>query len=268
MQRVREAAEIAQLDRFIASLPNGYETQVGEKEAQISGGQRQRLAIARAVYKGRPLLVFDEATNALDPATEAAVLKALDGLQRQGRTIVIIAHSPATTARCDQVLKLEEGRLRSFGKESHPTGGCGGVVGRAFASSKPSANQPIDDRLRLGKAAGAELPTRHLALSGFDDLYAIVCQLLDVSAGGGMLPHTDVHRRRDNHWLVGREEQGGREVVGNARRHLGEKIGGRRADENEIGRAESWIWPISTSSFSSHSECGLGFPRAFRGSSR
>lgn len=116
MQRVREAADIAQLDGFVASLPHGYETRVGEKGAQISGGQRQRLAIARAVYKGTPLLVFDEATNALDPATEAAVLKALDGLQRQGRTIVIIAHSPATTERCDQVLRLEEGRLDPSGE--------------------------------------------------------------------------------------------------------------------------------------------------------
>lgn len=111
MERVREAARIAQLDEFIATLPNGYHTQVGEKGAQISGGQRQRLAIARAVYKGSPLLVLDEATNALDPATEAAVLKALDGLQKQGRTIVIIAHRETAILDCDLELRLEEGRL-------------------------------------------------------------------------------------------------------------------------------------------------------------
>jgi ABC-type multidrug transport system fused ATPase/permease subunit len=111
MARVRDAATIAQLDSFIDSLPEGYETRVGEKGAQISGGQRQRLAIARAVYKGTPLLVFDEATNALDPATEAAILHALDGLQKEGRTIVIIAHRETGTLGCDLVLRLEAGRL-------------------------------------------------------------------------------------------------------------------------------------------------------------
>jgi ATP-binding cassette subfamily B protein len=114
MERVGEAARIAHLDEFIASLPNGYETRVGEKGAQISGGQRQRLAIARAVYKGSPLLVLDEATNALDPATEAAVLRALDGLQKEGRTIVIIAHRETATLGCDLELRLEEGRLAAI----------------------------------------------------------------------------------------------------------------------------------------------------------
>jgi ABC-type multidrug transport system fused ATPase/permease subunit len=78
---------------------------------QISGGQRQRLAIARAIYKRTPLLVLDEATSALDSATEAAILGALDRLQQEGRTIVIIAHRSSTTERCDQVLRLENGRL-------------------------------------------------------------------------------------------------------------------------------------------------------------
>jgi ABC-type multidrug transport system fused ATPase/permease subunit len=110
-ERVHAVAKIAQLDDFIRSLPNGYETRVGERGAQLSGGQRQRLAIARAVYKQTPLLVFDEATNALDSATEAAVLQALHGLQEEGRTIVIIAHRDTSTLGCDLVLRLHRGRL-------------------------------------------------------------------------------------------------------------------------------------------------------------
>lgn len=116
MKRVREAASLAQLDRFVATLPNGYLTRVGERGAQISGGQRQRLAIARAIYKNTPLLVLDEATSALDDATETAVLAALDRLQKQGRTIVIIAHRLTTTERCDHLLRLENGQLVEYAR--------------------------------------------------------------------------------------------------------------------------------------------------------
>ena len=111
MERVREAAAMAQLNDFIAALPHGLDTRVGERGVQISGGQRQRLAIARAIYKNSPLLVFDEATSALDSATEEAVLRAIERLQREGRTIVIVSHRASTTAGCDQVLRLEKGRL-------------------------------------------------------------------------------------------------------------------------------------------------------------
>ena len=84
----RAAAETAQLDDFIDSLPDGYETSVGERGVRLSGGQRQRLGIARAIYKDAPVLVLDEATSALDDGTEAAVLAALDelGARRAGRS--------------------------------------------------------------------------------------------------------------------------------------------------------------------------------------
>lgn len=111
MQRVHQAAALAQLDRFIESLPQGYDTRVGERGARMSGGQLQRLAIARAIYKDAPLLVLDEATSALDSETEAAILTALDRLQEQGRTIVIISHRATTTVRCSSLLKLKNGRL-------------------------------------------------------------------------------------------------------------------------------------------------------------
>ena len=111
MERVRRAAQTAELADFIDSLPDGYETKVGERGARLSGGQRQRLALARAIYKDVPLLVLDEATSALDDETEAAVLKALGALQAEGRTIVIVAHRRSTIEGCDLVLRLENGRL-------------------------------------------------------------------------------------------------------------------------------------------------------------
>ena len=111
IDRVREAVGMAQLGDFVAALPDGLDTRVGERAVQISGGQRQRLAIARAIYKNSPLLVFDEATSALESATEAAVLGVIEALQREGRTIVIVAHRASATERCDQVLRLENGRL-------------------------------------------------------------------------------------------------------------------------------------------------------------
>ena len=113
MARVREAASLAQLDEFVRTLPDGFDTIVGERGARISGGQRQRLAIARAIYRNTPLLVLDEATSALDDETEAAILHAADQLQQQGRTIVIIAHRSRLIESCDQLLRLDKGRLLS-----------------------------------------------------------------------------------------------------------------------------------------------------------
>jgi ATP-binding cassette subfamily B protein len=111
IDRVHRAAETAQLADFVGSLPDGFETKVGERGARLSGGQRQRLALARAIYKDAPVLVLDEATSALDDETEATVLKTLTALQALGRTIVIIAHRRSTIEGCDQILRLDHGRL-------------------------------------------------------------------------------------------------------------------------------------------------------------
>jgi ABC-type multidrug transport system fused ATPase/permease subunit len=110
--RAVEAARLAQLHDFIESLPQGYETRVGERGVALSGGQRQRLGLARALYKGAPVLVLDEATSALDEATEAAVLESLDLLcAARGLTIVMIAHRLHPAFRADQVVRLEKGRI-------------------------------------------------------------------------------------------------------------------------------------------------------------
>ena len=110
-QRVREAASLAHLDEFVGSLPDGYDTRVGERGSRISGGQRQRLALARAIYKNAPLLVLDEATSALDDETESAIANSLDALQNEGRTIVIIAHRSRLISTCDQVVFLQKGHI-------------------------------------------------------------------------------------------------------------------------------------------------------------
>ncbi|MEW9613615.1 ABC transporter ATP-binding protein [Shinella sp. S4-D37] len=108
--RVRRAAEQAELADVIAKLPEGYDTRVGERGIQLSGGQRQRIGIARALYKQASVLVFDEATSALDADTESAVMGAVERLDRT-LTILMIAHRLSTLEGCDRVVRLEEGRV-------------------------------------------------------------------------------------------------------------------------------------------------------------
>ncbi|HRK42944.1 MAG TPA: ABC transporter ATP-binding protein [Gemmobacter sp.] len=109
--RVAKVARMARISDFIETeLPDGYETQVGERGVMLSGGQRQRIGIARALYRDPDLIVFDEATSALDTETESAVMEALSELAGR-RTLIIIAHRLTTIARCDQVIRLEQGRI-------------------------------------------------------------------------------------------------------------------------------------------------------------
>lgn len=108
--RVRFAAASAQLHDFVASLPDGYDSKIGERGIRLSGGQRQRLGIARAIYKQAPILVLDEATSALDDATEAAVMETLSALSEKGRTIIVIAHRVSTLSLCDFLVRIENHR--------------------------------------------------------------------------------------------------------------------------------------------------------------
>ncbi len=108
-ERVADAVRLAQLDGFVASLPAGLGTVVGERGVRVSGGQRQRLAIARALYVRPDVLVFDEGTSALDTSTEDELMAALEHLR--GRTIITVAHRLTTIRGCDRVLLVEDGRI-------------------------------------------------------------------------------------------------------------------------------------------------------------
>ena len=114
MQRVRRAAEQAQIATFIESTPEGYEATVGERGVRLSGGQRQRIGIARAMYKQASVLVLDEATSALDTATERSIMQTIDRLDRS-LTILMIAHRLTTVQGCDMIVELEQGRVVATG---------------------------------------------------------------------------------------------------------------------------------------------------------
>lgn len=114
MGRVRLACRRAELDHFIESLPDSYNTVVGERGVRLSGGQRQRLGLARALYKQASLLVLDEATSALDDATEASVIDAVHRLGSE-YTVLMIAHRVTTLQRCDIIFRLEKGQIAEQG---------------------------------------------------------------------------------------------------------------------------------------------------------
>lgn len=107
---VRRAAERAQLTDFIESLPDGFDTVVGDRGVRLSGGQRQRIGIARALYHDPEVLFLDEATSALDNETEMAVMEAIDGLRGE-KTLIIIAHRLTTIRNADQVYEIKDGKV-------------------------------------------------------------------------------------------------------------------------------------------------------------
>ncbi len=107
---VEEAARLAQIDGFIALLPEGYDTQVGERGLKLSGGEKQRVAIARTILKAPPILVLDEATSALDSFTEKEIQDSLDRVSK-GRTTVVIAHRLSTVINADQIIVLDQGKI-------------------------------------------------------------------------------------------------------------------------------------------------------------
>ncbi len=114
IEAVREAAKAARIHDFIVTLPQGYDTQVGERGVTLSGGQRQRIAIARAILRDAPVLLLDEATSALDAESETLVQAALEGLMK-GRTTIVIAHRLATVLKADRIIVMDEGRVVAMG---------------------------------------------------------------------------------------------------------------------------------------------------------
>lgn len=109
-KKVWQALEKAALSEFVQKLPDGLETQIGERGVRLSGGQRQRIGIARALYQNPEILIFDEATSALDKDTEAEILESIQGLQGE-KTMIIIAHRLTTIVQCDRIYRVEDGKI-------------------------------------------------------------------------------------------------------------------------------------------------------------
>jgi len=117
VEQVKAAATMANADKFIDGLPDGYDTLIGDDGVMLSGGQRQRIAIARAILKDAPILILDEATSALDTDSERYIQAALDGLIKD-RTTFVIAHRLSTVEKADRILVMESGRIVEQGSHS------------------------------------------------------------------------------------------------------------------------------------------------------
>ncbi|HUG61403.1 MAG TPA: ABC transporter ATP-binding protein/permease, partial [Methylomirabilota bacterium] len=116
-EEVAEAARQARIGQFVESLPQGYKTPVGERGLKLSGGEKQRVAIARTILKSPPILILDEATSALDTNTEREIQAELDRVSK-GRTTLVIAHRLSTVVNADEIIVLERGRIAERGSHS------------------------------------------------------------------------------------------------------------------------------------------------------
>jgi subfamily B ATP-binding cassette protein MsbA len=112
---IQEAARLSDIHSFITTLPDGYETMVGNRGLSLSGGQRQRIGIARALIRRPQLLILDEATNAMDVHSEAKVMSLLDQVART-MTIIVVSHRASTLSRCEEGIVMEAGRIVEYGK--------------------------------------------------------------------------------------------------------------------------------------------------------
>lgn len=138
-EEMRRAAAMAYADGFIRELPDGYQTDVGERGVKLSGGQRQRIAIARALLRDPKILMLDEATSSLDSQSEAVVQSALSNLM-QGRTTIVIAHRLATVVNADQIIFIEKGRITGKGTHEELLRSHG--LYREFAEQQLQMNTP------------------------------------------------------------------------------------------------------------------------------
>ncbi|HEX2138003.1 MAG TPA: ABC transporter ATP-binding protein/permease [Microvirga sp.] len=150
LEDLRDAAQLAQIDRFISTLPDGYQTAVGERGLKLSGGEKQRVAIARTILKGPPILVLDEATSALDSFTEKEIQDALDRVSR-GRTTLVIAHRLSTVVGADEIIVLDHGVIVERGTHAELL-----AQGGIYAAMWNRQREADEARETLKRAAEAE----------------------------------------------------------------------------------------------------------------
>ena len=144
---VAQAAQLAQIAEFIARLPDGNETMVGERGLKLSGGEKQRVAIARTILKAPPILMLDEATSALDTRTEQEIQTALDLVSR-GRTTLVIAHRLSTVISADSIIVLQDGRIAEQGRHAELLA-AGGLYAAMWARQREATE--AEERLRRAR---------------------------------------------------------------------------------------------------------------------
>jgi ATP-binding cassette, subfamily B, heavy metal transporter len=157
--QIEEAASLAQIDGLITQLPEGYDAQVGERGLKLSGGEKQRVAIARTILKAPPILVLDEATSALDSHTEMEIQEALDRVSRN-RTTIVIAHRLSTVINADEIIVLEKGLIAERGTHNSLLKKKGGI----YASMWNRQREADAARETLKRHAEAEEATLRIKL--------------------------------------------------------------------------------------------------------
>ncbi len=159
VREIVRAAVAADADEFITALPEGYDTRVGQRGRMLSGGQLQRLAIARAMIRDAPALLLDEPTTGLDAASTQRIMAPLRRLMR-GRTTIIISHNLLTVADADQILYLEGGRITGVGSHQQMLATHSGYARLYYLNHQPTSNgQP--NGARPARTAGTVRPPQH-----------------------------------------------------------------------------------------------------------
>jgi ATP-binding cassette subfamily B protein len=158
-EEVRDAARMAQLAGFIESLPEGYDTPVGERGLKLSGGEKQRVAIARTILKGPPILILDEATSALDTATEQEIQSAIDDVS-QNRTTLVIAHRLSTVVNADLIIVLRDGAIAERG--THAELIARGGLYAAMWDRQREADEMAENLRRAREDQDGYLPPQHI----------------------------------------------------------------------------------------------------------
>lgn len=144
---VQRAADLAQIGDFIARLPDGYDTMVGERGLKLSGGEKQRVAIARTILKAPPIMMLDEATSALDTRTEQEIQAALDLVSRD-RTTLVIAHRLSTVISADEIIVLQDGQIAERGRHADLLAGQG-LYAEMWARQREATE--AEEKLRLAQ---------------------------------------------------------------------------------------------------------------------